>query len=248
MDNIFEIKFPIETNIKENVITKFANKQGGDYNIFSYYWQCFVWAATIGFLRDERKPLGTGIERIFTLNTMVANNGEKDARALICMCIARTGSLDIMKEPSNAIQLISEYANGGFYHILKLMENGENTFNDMEKVKQEIFSRNYFEDSSCSDNVVDENHDNFEIKKYQKSDSENFDVAFDEKAAAAQAMSDIDIEQKEAKHKVKSRWTAADRNMLCTYYKQGMTIEQLAVFFSSDVNSISSILKKMKII
>ena len=158
MDNIFEIKFPIETNIKENVITKFANKQGGDYNIFSYYWQCFVWAATIGFLRDERKPLGTGIERIFTLNTMVANNGEKDARALICMCIARTGSLDIMKEPSDAIQLISEYANGGFYHILKLMENGENTFNDMEKVKQEIFSRNYFEDERTKDVDVEKKY------------------------------------------------------------------------------------------
>ena len=76
---------------------------------------------------------------------MKANGGEKDAQALICMCIARFGSIDIMKNPSDAIQLISEYANGGFYHIMKLMENGENSFNDLEKVKQEIFSRNYDE-------------------------------------------------------------------------------------------------------
>ena len=142
MDDIFEIRFPIEQEAKK-VILKFSNKQGGEHNIFSYYWQCFVWAATIGFLRNERKSLGTGSERIFSLNTIRANGGEKVAQALICMCIARTGSVDIMKTPSEAIQVISEYANGGFYHIMKLMENGENTFNDFEKVKQEIFSRDY---------------------------------------------------------------------------------------------------------
>ena len=123
MEDIFEIKFPIELDIKDKVITKFSNKQGGAYNIFSYYWQCFVWAATIGFLRNDRRPLTTGTERIFSLNTMRSNGGEKDAQALLCMCIARTGSVDIMKSPSDAISVISEYANGGFYHILQLMEN-----------------------------------------------------------------------------------------------------------------------------
>ena len=76
---------------------------------------------------------------------MFNNGGEKDAQALICLAIAKAGSLDIMKNPQDAINLINEYANGGFYHIMKLMENGENSFNDLEKVKQEIFSRNYDE-------------------------------------------------------------------------------------------------------
>lgn len=143
MNEIFEIKFPIELVVKEKVILKFSNKQGGDYNIFSYYWQCFVWAATIGFLRNERRTLASGTERIFSLKTMMGNDGERDAQALICMCIARYGSIDIMKEPQEAIRFISEYANAGFYHIMQLMENGENTFNDMEKVKQEIFAREY---------------------------------------------------------------------------------------------------------
>lgn len=143
MENIFDIKFPIELKVKEKVILKFSNKQGGDYNIFSYYWQCFVWAATIGFLRNEKKSLATGTERIFNLKTMMSNDGDRDAKALICMCIARFGSVDIMKDPQEAIKMISEYANAGFYHIMQLMENGENTFNDMEKVKQEIFSRKY---------------------------------------------------------------------------------------------------------
>lgn len=247
MDNIFEIKFPIETNIKENVITKFANKQGGDYNIFSYYWQCFVWAATIGFLRDERKPLGTGIERIFTLNTMVANNGEKDARALICMCIARTGSLDIMKEPSDAIQLISEYANGGFYHILKLMENGENTFNDMEKVKQEIFSRNYFEDERTKDVDVEKKYTIPEVVNSNDFASDYFVAEYDANKEQ-KAIYEVESDKNEVKQKVKSRWTASDRSLLSSYYKQGMTVEQLAVFFNSDVASINSTLKKMRLL
>jgi len=142
MEDIFEIKFYFEQKVKDEVIYKFANKQGGQFNVFSYHWQPFVWAAVIGFLRDERRPLSPPIaDKPFSLSTMRAHEGENDARALLYMCIAKAETLDILKNPQDAIQLINEYANGGFYHIMKLMENGENSFNDMEKVKQEIFNR-----------------------------------------------------------------------------------------------------------
>jgi hypothetical protein len=142
MDKIFDIKFRFEQKAKDNIIVKFSNKQGGDYNVFSYHWQCFAWAAVIGFFYDERKPLGSPIaDKPFNLNTMKSNGGEKIAQALICMCVAKAGSLDILKEPENAISLIEEYANGGFHYIQKLIDNGENSFNDLEKVKQEIFRR-----------------------------------------------------------------------------------------------------------
>ena len=65
---------------------------------------------------------------------------KKDAEALLCMCIAKTGSLEIMKEPSKAIDLINEYANGGFYYIMKMMQD-QSISNDLEWVKQEIFGR-----------------------------------------------------------------------------------------------------------
>lgn len=142
MEDIFDIKFTFEQKTKEEVILKFSNKQGGQFNVFSSHWQCFVWAATIGFLRDERRPLQSPLaDRPFKLNTMMANGGEYDAKALILMLIAKTGSLEILKTPTEAIQIINEYANAGFYQIMKLMESGENTFNDFEQVKQEIFSR-----------------------------------------------------------------------------------------------------------
>lgn len=141
MDDIFDIRFAFEKKVKEEVILKFSNKQGGDYNVFAYHWQCFAWAATIGFLRDLRRPLEPPIaDRPFSLNTMKNGDGDKIAQALLCMCISKAGSLDIMKEPQKAIDMINEYANGGFYYIMKELEITPLT-NDLEWVKQEIFGR-----------------------------------------------------------------------------------------------------------
>ena len=141
MEDIFEIKFAFEKKVKDEVILKFSNKQGGDFNVFAYHWQCFAWAATIGFLRDLRRPIEPPIaDRPFSLNTMKNGDGDKVAQALLCMCISKAGSLDIMKEPQKAIDMINEYANGGFYYIIKELED-KPISNDFEWVKQEIFGR-----------------------------------------------------------------------------------------------------------
>jgi hypothetical protein len=142
MDNIFDIKFKFEQKMKDEIILKFSNRQGGRFNIFSNYWQCFAWAATIGFFYDQRRELKSPLaDRPFSLSSMRKEEGEKIAQALLCMCIAKAGTLDILKDPKEAISLINEYANGGFYYIQRMIENGENSFNDLEKVKQEIFNR-----------------------------------------------------------------------------------------------------------
>lgn len=219
MDNIFDLKFSFEQKTKDEVIYKFSNKQGGDFNVFSFHWQCFVWAAIIGFLRNERRPLTPPIaDKPFSLNTMMNNHGEKDAQALICLAIAKAGSLDIMKNPSDAINLINEYANGGFYHIMRLMENGENSFNDLEKVKQEIFSRNYNVDGvpqpiqSVEEYVVPE-------EAYSQKETEQ-NSAPDEIIATVPASS-----------RKFRRWTFKEEKDLEGYYQAGMTIEQLARLF-----------------
>ncbi|MDR2927425.1 MAG: hypothetical protein LBV41_04395 [Cytophagaceae bacterium] len=142
MEDIFEIKFSFEQRMRDEIIVKFSNKQGGDFNVFSYHWQCFAWAAVIGFFYEQRRTLQTPLaDKPFSLNTMRNTNGDKIAQALLCMCIAKAGTLEILKEPDKAISLINEYANGGFYYIQNLIDNGENSFNDLEKVKQEIFKR-----------------------------------------------------------------------------------------------------------
>ncbi len=141
MDDIFDLKFTFEQKVKEQVIDLLADKQGGQFGVFNYQWQCFVWAATIGFIKNLRRPVGSPIaDRPFNLNTMIHTKGEKDARALICMCVARAGSIDILKNPENAINLINEYANGGFYWIMQKMEDNP-ALNGFEWVKREVFSR-----------------------------------------------------------------------------------------------------------
>lgn len=226
MADIFEIKFPIESGVKEKVIVSFSTKQGGEFAIFSYYWQCFVWAATIGFLRNDPRELKSPTERIFSLNTMKGNGGEKAAHALICMCIARCGSLDIMKDPELAIKRISEYANGGFYYIMKLMENGENSFNDLEKVKQEIFSRNY-DDNGLLQPAP-------KIEEYVVPEEEyNKKVEDDEP--------DIEVNTQEAPMKAERkshRWSLNQEKDLLGYYQAGMTIDQLAKLFGKDEDAV----------
>lgn len=237
MDNIFELRFSFEQKTKDEVIYKFSNKQGGDYNVFSYHWQCFVWAAIIGFLRNERRPLtGKIADKPFSLNTMMNNHGEKDAQALICLAIAKSGTLDIMKNPADAINLINEYANGGFYHIMKLMENGENSFNDLEKVKQEIFSRNYDVDDVSQQAPQAEEY----VVPEEVYDSE------EENAIPLSEESETEIPT--ATVRKNSRWSLKQERELIGYYNNGMTINQLARLFGKDEDAVREKLAQKGII
>lgn len=229
MDNIFEIRFSFEQKTKEEVIYKFSNKQGGDYNVFSFHWQCFVWAAIIGFLRNEKRPLTPPIaDKPFSLNTMLNNGGEKDAQALICLAIAKAGSLDIMKNPTDAITLINEYANGGFYHIMKLMENGENSFNDLEKVKQEIFSRNY-DELGTEIPQVDVEEEPYVVPE------EAYNQREETKEKGVEEFVPLTPVQTQRKSR---RWTFKEEKDLVGYYQAGMTIDQLAKLFGKDEDAV----------
>lgn len=231
MDNIFELRFSFEQKTKDEVIYKFSNKQGGDFNVFSFHWQCFVWAAIIGFLRNERRPLTPPIaDKPFNLNTMMNNHGEKDAQALICLAIAKSGSLNIMKNPSDAINLINEYANGGFYHIMKLMENGENSFNDLEKVKQEIFSRNY--------DVNGISHPTPQVEEYVVPED-----VYNKQEGPEPMVEEIDTTPNVNPRK-SQRWTFKEEKDLVGYYQAGMTIDQLARLFGKDVDVVKEKLEQ----
>lgn len=224
MENIFDIKFTYEQFVRDNVILKFSNKQGGDYNAFSSYWQCFAWAAVIGFLRDERKPLGSPLaDRPFSLRTMQNNEGEKVAQALICMCIAKNNSLDIMKNPVDAINMINEYANAGFYHILKLIKTGENSFNDMQQVLKEIFSR---------DGAIDDRNG--------KDDNDKI-------ASEPELVNELPLGGMKKERKKDARLRTNEVRDLIKYYKQGMTIEQLSAIFIKPEELVMEYLIKYKV-
>ena len=224
MENIFDIKFTYEQYVKDNVILKFSNKQGGDYNVFSSYWQCFAWAAVIGFLRDERKPLGSPLaDKPFSLRTMQNNEGEKVAQALICMCIAKNDSLDIMKNPAQAISIINEYANAGFYYIMKQIDTGENSFNDMQQVLKEIFSRG---------------------KVSEKANTKENEALVEQSENHPETIVKIPTNRTRQTPKKSTRWRTNDVRDLITYYKDGLSIKQLSSFFDKPEDSVIECLKK----
>ena len=175
---------------------------------------------SFGINGPENQPL------IQKAQNMMNNGGEKVAQALICMAIARTGSLDIMKNPNDAISLINEYANGGFYHIMKLMENGENSFNDLEKVKQEIFSRNY--DSDGVSQPVPQ------VEEYVVPEEVYSRKKIEEGSPTEEIIPDSPI----ATPRKSRRWTFKEEKDLVGYYQAGMTIEQLARLFGKDEDSV----------
>ncbi len=141
MEEIYNIKFSYEKKIREGIMTSLSNVQGGKFYVFASLWECFAWAAIIGFIHDKKKPLGALSDKPFNLHTMKNNGGEKIANALVCLCITKAKSLEILKQPEAVIAMINEYANGGFYYIQSLIDAGENPFRSFEDVKQEIFSR-----------------------------------------------------------------------------------------------------------
>lgn len=141
MEEIYNIKFSYEKKIREGIMTSLSNVQGGKFYVFASLWECFAWAAIIGFMHDKKKPLGALSDKPFNLHTMKNNGGEKIANALVCLCITKAKSLEILKQPEAFIAMINEYANGGFYYIQSLIDAGENPFRSFEDVKQEIFGR-----------------------------------------------------------------------------------------------------------
>lgn len=141
MEKLFDTKFKYEKQFREKVIYKFSAAQGAEGNVFKYHWQCFAWAAVVGFLTEKPRRLENIGDQSFSLKTMKDNGGERIAEALICMCIAKAGNVEILKTPEQAIEMINEYANAGFYKLAERLDERPLAGSDMEWVLQEIFER-----------------------------------------------------------------------------------------------------------
>jgi hypothetical protein len=231
MDTIFTTKFTYEKKTKESVVLKFSNKQGGDYFVFNYYWQSFAWAAIIGFIHDLRRPLQSPMaDRDFSFNTMRNGGGEKIVEALICLCIAKSGTVDIFKEPSRVIEMINEYANGGFYYIMDKLDK-EGMVNDFDWVKQEIFTRDIEHTETES-----EAHD---------IDALINDVNSDAFEAAMQDIQEV-VPEKVAPIPTKRRWSINEISDLKNLYANGLSVDKIAKFLNRTEDDVNEQLNKIK--
>lgn len=229
MDTIFSTKFTYEQKTKESVVLKFSNKQGGDYFPFNYYWQSFAWAAIIGFIYELRRPLQSPkADRDFSFNTMKNGGGEKIVEALICLCIAKSGTVEIFKEPAKVIEMINEYANGGFYYIMEKLEK-EGMVNDFDWVKQEIFTRD------VADAQLEKEELDFDAL-IGEVDSEAFEAAMQDIQEA--------VPEKAAPAPIKRRWSINEVSDLKNFYAQGLSVEKIAKFFNRTEEDVTEQLKK----
>jgi dnd system-associated protein 4 len=144
LEEIYSQPFKFEKSKREGIMRDYSTTENKDkYKPFSYLWQCFAWAAILGFINKKREPLIPPIaDKPFDLNTMKNNGGETIAKALTILAISKSKKgIEILKSPDEFRILIEEYANGGFNYIEKLIANEQFDFNSHEKFLLEIQER-----------------------------------------------------------------------------------------------------------
>jgi hypothetical protein len=167
-------------------------------------------------------------DRDFSFNTMRNGGGEKTVEALICLCIAKSGTVDIFKEPSRVIEMINEYANGGFYYIMDKLDK-EGMVNDFDWVKQEIFTRDIEHTETES-----EAHD---------IDALINDVNSDAFEAAMQDIQEV-VPEKVAPIPTKRRWSINEISDLKNLYANGLSVDKIAKFLNRTEDDVNEQLNK----
>ena len=138
----------VEIAYKDSIIVKLSKKQaeeGGDRKFFNQYWQPFAWAAVLGFKNDRRIPLeGKTDSDMFKFSVM--NNQAPDIlKALIIMAIGKFDNnenieyqLKKLKKADIIVNIINEYANGGFEIISRKLKEDPDYFYDHNKFIEDL--------------------------------------------------------------------------------------------------------------
>ena len=141
----------IKLEFKENIIEKLSRKQaekGGERQFFNQYWQPFVWAAITGFIKNHRTPInGKSDNNTFSYTTL--NNQAPDIlKSLIIMAIGKFDlknnieeEIELLKEPSEIVNIIDEYANGGFEIISRKLEQDPDYFYEHNIFIEDLLDR-----------------------------------------------------------------------------------------------------------
>jgi hypothetical protein len=133
-----------EVKYRESIINKFSEARGSISNrpIFSQLWQCYAWAAMLGFIHDRHRPLESKTDVAFSLGT-INTHGPLVYNALICSALAKAEQgIEILRDPKGIVTIIEEYTNGGFDYISELIEEkGVAHFDDFNNILMEVVSR-----------------------------------------------------------------------------------------------------------
>jgi dnd system-associated protein 4 len=128
----------VEIVYKDSVIVKLSKKQaeeGGDRKFFNQYWQPFAWAAMLGYKSNRRVPISGRADSDMFKFIVINNQAPNILKALITIAIGKLDDdenvefqLKKLKDPSIIVNIINEYANGGFDIINRKLKDEPDYF------------------------------------------------------------------------------------------------------------------------
>lgn len=144
ISEIASIKPRYEERHRASIINRYATVDGkvADRQAFSQLWQCFAWAAVLGFINNRSRPLEGPTMDSFPFSTIQAN-GPLVHKALICAALAKAEQgIEVLREPRELIRIIEQHANGGFELIAEILEDkGPTYFDNFDKMLTEVVER-----------------------------------------------------------------------------------------------------------
>lgn len=142
--DIASIRPRYEARYRTNIIDRYSEVRGnvGNRPIFSQLWQCYAWAAVLGFINDRHRPLESPMGDAFPFST-IRDNGPLVHKALVCAALAKAETdIEVLRDPREVVRIIEEYANGGFDLISEILEEkGKTHFDGFEKMLFEVMGR-----------------------------------------------------------------------------------------------------------
>ena len=131
---------------REGILDKLCGVQGAvrDLNrkYFSQLWEGYTWAAIIGFINNKRVPLGSSGKGDAFKFSVINNNGGELADALILLALSKSKKgYKCLTDPDEVINIIEEYANGGFEIIQSKIREDESHFNNPDAFIEELLAR-----------------------------------------------------------------------------------------------------------
>lgn len=272
MENLYDIwgrRNPSwEIKYQESIIDVFCDYgrgssklQGDRGKIFGAGYEMFIIAFFIGLYNDKRKPLVKDTSKVKTFGQPIQYWGNLEGRFgrtsygkirnyIFAALVAKTdidfvaldkGEITVRKVVDDLICTMEEYANFGFDFITEKMEDDPDYF-----FKETAFLRVFLQfinpktTQSPDDGDLPDDLDSAEGQMETPTNNE----ANDEVVVEPQ----IDTAEKEVPPIIRQRWTIKERSELKSFFEQGMTIEQLASFFSKTEANVKSELEKLGLI
>lgn len=275
MENLYDIwgrRNPSwEIKYQESVIDVFCDYgrgssklQGDRGKIFGAGYEMFIVAFFIGLYNDKRKPLPKDTSKVKTFGQPIQYWGNLEGRFgrtsygkirnyIFAALVAKTdidfvaldkGEITVRKVVDDLITTMEEYANFGFDFITEKMEEDPDYF-FKETAFLRIFLKfiNPITAQSEDDEDIDDLPDDLDSCENQT------EIQIDNEAINEVAQEpQNEITEDVSSHVIRQRWTIKERSELRSFYKQGMTIEQLASFFSKSEDSVKAELRKLGLI